>query len=420
MKRKTYWVYLNGKYIAEYRTLRGCLDFIERRKLEANYDNDLGIIDNEGNEYHPYTGKMMNESINEWNMWDGDRRSSYPRQTRMIDVADKMRREQSLARKERYNNDAEYHEHIKRLEDELRRTDDPQHAEYLERRISKLKSLSEGVKLSRTSRAYDAKVNNKLNEDFSFVKDKMTYEEIVKAFFKLYLREPLAEITSEKYPEVKELINYLPDVITTETGGLQKVNKSYGIKFIIGYNGKIYLCLVRIDGKYNREYWTKIDIRTLPEKYAQNCLNCLLKILHRLKKENEESGAELTNNNENIKQLNLNANKIYTDTDYYYDGEFYIKSCSFEQFIKRHPLTVINRTPGRYDGKAYYDYELGGDFNDKQYEKSGRRQPELVLYGRYFIDDNTFEIIYDNPWEGTYTHRKVDYIPIDAFVRKPR
>lgn len=153
MKRKTYWVYLNGKYIAEYRTLRGCLDFIERRKLEANYDNDLGIIDNEGNEYHPYTGKMMNESINEWNMWDGDRRSSYPRQTRMIDVADKMRREQMLARKERYNNDAEYHEHIKRLEDELRRTDDPQHAEYLERRISKLKSLSEGVKLSRTSRA---------------------------------------------------------------------------------------------------------------------------------------------------------------------------------------------------------------------------------------------------------------------------
>ena len=417
MKRKTYWVYLNGKYIADYRTLRGCLDFIERRKLEANYDNDLGIIDNEGNEYHPYTGKMMNESINEWNMWDGDKRSSYTRQTRLIDDR------KPIHNKARYNNDPEYHEHIKRLEDELRRTDDPQHAEYLERRISRLKSLGEGVKLSRTSRAINEKSIKrgvKLNEDFSFVKDKMTYEEIVKAFFKLYLREPLAEITSEKYPEVKELINYLPDVITTETGGLQKVNKSYGIKFIIGYNGKIYLCLVRIDDKYNREYWTKIDIRTLPEKYEQNCLNCLLKILHRLKKENEESGAEIMNNNENIKQLNLNANKIYTDTDYYYDGDFYIKSCSFEQFIKRHPLTVIARTPGRYDGKACYDYELGGDFNDNQHRKSGRRQPELELYGRYFIDDNTFEIIYNNPWEGTSTHRKVDYIPIDAFVRKPR
>lgn len=170
MKRKTYWVYLNGEYIADYKTLRGCLDFIERKKLEANYDNDLGIIDNEGNEYHPYTGKMMNESINEWNMWDGDRRSSNPRQTRLIDVANKMGREQMLDRKERYNNDPEYHEHIKRLENELRRTDDPQHAEYLERRISKLKSLVEGVKLSRTSRAINEmsieNFNTRIAKDF--------------------------------------------------------------------------------------------------------------------------------------------------------------------------------------------------------------------------------------------------------------
>lgn len=349
---------------------------------------------------------MMNKSINEWNMWDGDRRSSYPRQTRLIDVADRKRREQMFARKERYNNDPEYHKHIKRLENELRRTDDPQHAEYLERRISKLKSLVEGV--------------NRLNEDFSFVKNRMTYDEIVKAFFKLRLREPLAEITSKKYPEVEELINYLPNKIDTETWGLQKVNKSYGIKFVIGYNGKIYLHYVRIDEKYDKEYWTKIDIRTLPEKYAQNCLNCLIRILHRLKKENEDSGAELMNNNENIKQLNSNANKIYTGTNYYYDGEFYIKSCSFEEFIKRHPLTVINRAPGNYNGKKCYDYELGGDFNDNQHRKSGKRQPELELYGRYFIDDNTFQIIYNNPWEGTYTYQNVDYIPIDAFVRKPR
>ncbi len=286
-------------------------------------------------------------------------------------------------------------------------------------------NLKDRTLLEKLTNKYGAKgVNaaiNRLNEDFSFVKDKMTYEEIVKAFFKLCLREPLAEISSEKYPEVKELINYLPNEIYTETWGLQKVNKSHGIKFIIGYNGKIYLHYVRIDDKYNREYWTKIDIRTLPEKYAQNCLNCLLRILHRLKKENEDSGAEIMNNNETIKQLNLNANKIYANTAYHYDdGEFYIKSCSFEEFIKRHPLTVINRYLGRYDGKDCYDYELGGDFNDNQYRKSGRRRTELELYGRYFIDDNTFEIIYNNPWEGTYTHRKVDYIPIDAFVRRPR
>lgn len=192
MKRKKYWVYLNGKYIADYRTLRGCLDFIERRKLEANYDNDLGIIDNEGNEYHPYTGKMMNESINEWNMWDGDRRSSYPRQTRMIDVADDIIRK-PIHNKARYNNDPEYHNHIKRLEDELRRTDDPQHAEYLERRISKLKSLGEGVKLSRTSRA--------INE---MARKKKVYQVVAKCDY----RDRSTEYVCDEFPTKREALRY--------------------------------------------------------------------------------------------------------------------------------------------------------------------------------------------------------------------
>lgn len=195
MRRRKYWVYLNGKYIADYRTLRGCLDFIERRKLEYNYDNDLGIIDNEGNEYHPYTGKMMNESLNEWNMWDGDKRGAYPypRQTRMIDVADDMRREQMLGRKARYNNDPEYHEHIKRLEDELRRTDDPQHAEYLERRISKLRSLSEGVKLSRTSIA--------INE---MARKKKVYQVVAKCDY----RDRSTEYVCDEFPTRREALRY--------------------------------------------------------------------------------------------------------------------------------------------------------------------------------------------------------------------
>ena len=317
-RRKTYWVYLNGEYIADYKTLRGCLDFIERRKLEYNYDNDLGIIDNEGNEYHPYTGKMymnntlrenlsLNENnikeikrtlnyndiirtiehitgafdvtytqeindmviyiyepdyrdayicvkvfddmyrdvyfseevkydrsetcyrkiynaykkavslcekhsimeskrINEWNLWDGDSRSSRPRQTRMIDVADKMRREQMISRKARYNNDPEYHNYIKSLEDELRRTKDPEHAEFLERRISKLRSLSE-----------------------SFVKDKMTYDdEIVKDFYGLidYLTnllgvEPTIETTSENW--------YVGDLRLTK----KRINNKEIAKFIL-------------------------------------------------------------------------------------------------------------------------------------------------------------------------------------------
>ena len=196
MKIKKYWVYLNGKYIADYKTLRGCLNYIERRKLEANYDNDLGIIDNEGNEYHPYTGKIMNESINEWNLWDGDRRSSRPRQTRMIDVADKMRREDMLARKERYNNDPEYHNHIKRLEDELRRTDDPQHAEYLERRISKLRSLSEGVKSSRTSRA--------INE---MARKKKIYQVVAKCDY----RDRRTEYVCDEFRSKREALRYMKE-----------------------------------------------------------------------------------------------------------------------------------------------------------------------------------------------------------------
>ena len=144
---------------------------------------------------------------------------------------------------------------------------------------------------------------NRLNEDFSLIKNKMTYEEIVKAFFALRLREPLAEITSKAYPEVEELINYLPNTI--EDGGLYRVDKNYGIKFVIGYNRKIYLYYVRINNKYDKAYWGKIDIRNLPEKYAQNCLICLLKILHRLKKENEKNGEELINNENMIGKKNI-------------------------------------------------------------------------------------------------------------------
>lgn len=349
--------------------------------------------------------------LNEWNMWDKPKsddfysaaiRQAERNRPRLIDVVDELPKRNHDA--QRYKDDPEYHEHIKRLEAQLRKTTDPQEAEYLERRINKLKSLSESV-------------IDGLNEDFSLIKNKMTYEEVVNAFFALRLREPLAEITSKAYPEVEELINYLPNTI--EDGGLYRVDKNYGIKFVIGYNRKIYLYYVGINNKYDNAYWKKIDIRNLPEKYAQNCLICLLKILHRLKKENEKNGEELINN-ENIKQVNLNANKVYTKTHYNYNGEFYIKSCSFEEFIKRHPLSVIHRAPKIFNGKQYYDYELGGDFNDTQYKDYGRRQPELVLYGRYYIDDNTFELIYDNPWEGVYTRKEVDYIPFEAFVRKPR
>lgn len=213
MGRKTYWVYLNGEYIAEYRTLRGCLDFISRKKLEDDLDNDLGIVDSDGNDYHPYTGRMYkynplreSKGINEWNFWDGDnRRSSSPRQTRLIDVADKMRREQMLGRRERYNNDPEYHAHIKRLEDELRRTDDPEQAEYLERRISKLRSLSEGVDTGQYLSAQERREMYRLNR-----KDR---EEDIYAQIKRLRRKILNGVTPEEEDMYREEIDRLKSLL---------------------------------------------------------------------------------------------------------------------------------------------------------------------------------------------------------------
>ena len=204
MRRKTFWVYYNGEYIAEYKTLKGCLDFISRKKLEDDLDNDLGIVDSDGNDYHPYTGRMykynpLRESkrINEWNLWDGDsRRSSSPRQTRLIDVADKMRREQMLGRKARYNNDPEYHNYIKSLEDELSRTKDPEQAEYLERRISKLRSLSEGNKTSRASRA--------INE---MARKKKVYQVVAKCDY----RDRSTEYVCDEFTSKREAMRYMKD-----------------------------------------------------------------------------------------------------------------------------------------------------------------------------------------------------------------
>ena len=90
--------------------------------------------------------------LNEWDMWDkpkGDDfyhdvlRNAARNRPRLIDVVDKLPKRNHDA--QRYKDDPEYHEHIKRLEAQLRKTTDPQEAEYLERRINKLKSLSESA-----------------------------------------------------------------------------------------------------------------------------------------------------------------------------------------------------------------------------------------------------------------------------------
>ena len=102
-----------------------------------------------------YGSKGVEAAINkldEWNMWDKPKsddfysaaiRQAERNRPRLIDVVDELPKRNHDA--QRYKDDPEYHEHIKRLEAQLRKTTDPQEAEYLERRINKLKTLSESV-----------------------------------------------------------------------------------------------------------------------------------------------------------------------------------------------------------------------------------------------------------------------------------
>lgn len=58
MSKKVFFVEYNGKYLASYKTLKGCLSFIDAKKLRNDFDNDLLIVDNEGNIYNPINGQM--------------------------------------------------------------------------------------------------------------------------------------------------------------------------------------------------------------------------------------------------------------------------------------------------------------------------------------------------------------------------
>lgn len=51
-----YWVDYNGKFVAEYKTLRGCLNYIKREGLQNDFDNTLNIVDVKGNMYNTITG----------------------------------------------------------------------------------------------------------------------------------------------------------------------------------------------------------------------------------------------------------------------------------------------------------------------------------------------------------------------------
>ena len=59
-----YFVEYNGKLLATRKTLKGALNFIERKDLEDNYPhNSLWLVDSKGTTYNPINGKEEKEIL---------------------------------------------------------------------------------------------------------------------------------------------------------------------------------------------------------------------------------------------------------------------------------------------------------------------------------------------------------------------
>lgn len=54
-----YFVDYNCKFIAMYKSVKACLNLIERKGLKDDYDNILRIVDEQGEEYNPVTGRQI-------------------------------------------------------------------------------------------------------------------------------------------------------------------------------------------------------------------------------------------------------------------------------------------------------------------------------------------------------------------------
>lgn len=54
-----YFVEYNCLYIAMYKSIRACLNFIDRKKLQDDADNILRIWDSDGNLYNPINGRKL-------------------------------------------------------------------------------------------------------------------------------------------------------------------------------------------------------------------------------------------------------------------------------------------------------------------------------------------------------------------------
>ena len=59
-KPKRFFVEYNCEFIASYKSVRACLNFISRKGLKDDYYNMLRIFDNNGDMYHTITGNKIN------------------------------------------------------------------------------------------------------------------------------------------------------------------------------------------------------------------------------------------------------------------------------------------------------------------------------------------------------------------------
>lgn len=288
-----------------------------------------------------------------------------------------------------------------------------------------MRKISDNKILESLIRRYGT--NTILNE-IENINTEMSYKDIAKKFCELGIHK---FISSNEYPEVAELVEELPDVfkVTYDYSefpgrGVETVN------FVVNKNKVIYLYIdlfkhnIFIHYHYSKSYYhggvkenpgsgsDRID--RLGPDVTQKCLKCLRKILHRLNNENIKTGVDLSNNNDNIKLVNSNANKMIEGSHYYYEKPFYIKTCTFNEFIEKYPLELIKRSS---EDRKYFDYYLDGDFNKLMNNRSGKNAPDLQLYGRYYPDTNEFYLIYDKQWDGSYNKSKVNYIPIGAYTK---
>jgi len=56
----TYFIEYNGKFIKSCKTIKSCINHIERKHLTNDCDNVLRIFDQDGNEYNTVSGKEIN------------------------------------------------------------------------------------------------------------------------------------------------------------------------------------------------------------------------------------------------------------------------------------------------------------------------------------------------------------------------